>query len=143
MAPRAKNAAKTRGRPFAKGNAGRPKGARNKSTLLLESMAADDRGAIVDKVIRQARAGCRASQRLIIDRLEPPRKGRAAPFALPPINTPSDVIAALAAVTAAMAAGKLSPSEVLELASVIELQRRAIASLQLETRLRAMEERIK
>jgi hypothetical protein len=122
---------------------GRPKGSRNKSTLLLELMSTDDRGTIMDKIIRQARAGCRASQRLIVDRLEPPRKGRAAPFALPPVQTPADVIEALAAVTAAMAAGKLSPSEVLELATVVDVQRRAITTLELETGLRKLEERFK
>ncbi len=33
-----KNAAATRGRPFAQGNAGRPKGARNKTTLAVEAL---------------------------------------------------------------------------------------------------------
>jgi hypothetical protein len=42
-----------------------------------------------------------------------------------------------------MAAGRLSPSEAVELASVIELQRRAVESLELETRLHALEERFK
>jgi DNA-binding GntR family transcriptional regulator len=109
--------------------------------MALEIMTADDRGAIVERIIKQARNGCRASQRLIVDRLEPPRKGRAAPFPLPPIKTAADVVNALAAVTAALAAGTISPDEALQLANVVELMRRAIETEEHEIRLRELEKR--
>jgi hypothetical protein len=127
-----------KGKPSAN-PAGRKKGALNHRTLLLEAMTADDRATIMAKIIRQARAGDRASQRLIVDRLEPPRKGRAAPFPLPEIKTTGDVVKALATVTAAVAAGQISPDEALQLAGVIEVQRKAIETQELETRLHALE----
>jgi hypothetical protein len=139
--PRAKYAAKTRGRPFERGNPGKPKGAKHKTTLLLESMSQDDRSTIVTKIIRQARSGCRVSQKLIVDRLEPPRKGRAAPFPLPSVKTTGDIVNALAAVTAATAAGTISPDEALQLAGVLEVQRKAIEQQELEVRIAAMEQR--
>ncbi|WP_338689288.1 MULTISPECIES: DUF5681 domain-containing protein [Bradyrhizobium] len=143
----AKNRAKTGSGRFPKGKSGNPAGRKpgslNKRTLVLEHMTDDDRAALVAKVIGQAKRGCRPSQKMILDRIEPPRKGRAARFALPPIASISDVITALAAVTAAMAAGQVSPAEAVEIASVIELQRRAVENLDLETRLNALEERFK
>ena len=38
MAQARNNAVNTRGRPFAAGNPGRPKGARNKATLAVEQL---------------------------------------------------------------------------------------------------------
>ncbi|MET4801412.1 DUF5681 domain-containing protein [Bradyrhizobium sp. LB11.1] len=121
---------------------GRRKGTRNRRTLLIEAMTEDDRSDIVAKIIRQAKRGDRASQKLIVDRIEPPRRGRAAPFPLPAIKTTGDVVAALQAITTAMAAGQLSPAEAVEISAVVELQRRAIETAEIETRLKAIEQRI-
>jgi hypothetical protein len=46
-----------RGRPFAKGNPGRPKGVRHKSTLLCKKLMRDDAKEIVQAVIVAAKAG--------------------------------------------------------------------------------------
>jgi DNA-binding GntR family transcriptional regulator len=62
---------------------------------------------------------------------------------LPAIVTAADVVAALAAVTAAMSAGKISPAEAVEIAAVIETVRRAIETQDVETRLHALEEHFK
>lgn len=138
---------KVRGKPFVKGKSGNPAGlkpgTRHRKTLMLEHMSDDDRAAIVSKIIRQAKRGDRPSQKMIVDRIEPPRKGRAAPFSLPPIKTAADVVGALATVTAAMAAGKISPAEAVEIAAVIETARRAIETQDVETRLHALEARFK
>jgi hypothetical protein len=123
--------------------AGRKRGARNRRTLFLEAMTDGEREDIVAKIIRQAKRGDRASQKLIVDRIEPPRKGRAAPFPLPAIKTTGDVVTALEAVTAAMSAGQLSPTEAVEVAGVIELARRAIEMQDVEARLHALEDRFK
>lgn len=137
---------KVRGKPFVKGKSGNPAGlkpgTRHRKTLMLEHMNDDDRAAIVEKIVKQAKRGDRASQKLIVDRIEPPRKGRAAPFALPAIKTTGDVVTALEAVTAAMAAGLLSPAEAVEISAVVELQRRAIETAEIETRLKAIEQRM-
>jgi hypothetical protein len=143
----AKNRAKTGGGKFQKGKSGNPSGrkpgSRNKKTLMLEHMSDDDRVAIVSKIIRQAKRGDRPSQKMIVDRIEPPRKGRAAPFPLPAIKTAAGVVDALASVTAAMAAGQLSPAEAVEISAVIELQRRAIEMQDVEARLHSLEARFK
>jgi hypothetical protein len=136
-------AKKVIGRPFPKGRSANPggkkPGTRHKKTLLLAAMSDDDRAAIVAKIIRQARRGDRASQKLIVDRTEPPRRGSPVKFALPPIVTTADVVAAQGAITAAMAAGRITPSEAIEVSAVVELARRAIETSQLEARLVAIE----
>ena len=46
------NASVTRGRPFPKGNAGRPKGARNKVTVAVESLLDGEAEGLTRKAIR-------------------------------------------------------------------------------------------
>ncbi|MCP1905068.1 hypothetical protein ACVIHI_002576 [Bradyrhizobium sp. USDA 4524] len=143
MAALRKNAKRTRGRPFAVGNAGRPKGARNKTTVMAEALLSQDIESVVGKVVSKAKRGDMQAARLILDRIMPPRRGRTVRFPLPKLETPADVVSALATVTKAMAAGQLSPAEAVEVAGVIEMQRRAIETQQLETRLHALEDRFR
>jgi hypothetical protein len=102
-------------------------------------MSADDRAAILEKVIRQAKRGDRASQRLIVDRTEPPRRGSPVKFALPDLKKVADVVAAQRAITVAMSKGRLAPAEAMEVSAVVELTRRALETSQLEARLLAIE----
>jgi hypothetical protein len=78
--------------------------------------------------------------RLVLDRVWPARKGRAVEFALPPMTRAADLVAGLAAVAAEMAAGKLSPEEAQAVAGVLEVQRRAIETAELEQRIAALEQ---
>jgi hypothetical protein len=141
MAASRKNAPTTRGRPFARGNAGRPKGARNRTTLAVEALLDGEADRLTRKAIKLALAGDSTALRLCMDRIAPLRRGRAVRFPLPPIKTTANVVDALAAVSKAMAAGQLSPAEAVEVAAVIELQRKAIETAELETRLARLEER--
>jgi hypothetical protein len=138
-----KYAAKTRGRPFKPGNPGKPQGARHHMTLLAEQLMADDVEAVVAKVVKAAKAGSMPAAKLILDRVAPPRKGRPMTIALPDVSTPSGVTTALAAVVKAMADGMISTDEAAAVAGVIEMQRRAIETEQIEARLLAIEESLK
>jgi hypothetical protein len=75
-----KNATKSRGQPFEKGNPGRPKGARHKTTILAEKLMAEDVEAVVQAVVEKAKAGDMTAARMIIDRMVPLRRGRPTPF---------------------------------------------------------------
>jgi hypothetical protein len=100
--------AKPRGRPFQSGNPGRPRGARNKVTQWL-----------VQKVLEQARAGDVASQRMMLDRVYPAPKAPPIQVNVPPIKTPQDVHAAIAAILTALGQGGLTPDETYALSSLI------------------------
>jgi hypothetical protein len=62
-------------------------------------------------------------------------------FVLPPMSRASDLVAGLAAVAAEMAAGRLSPEEAQTVAAVLEIQRKAIETADLEQRLAVLEQR--
>ena len=119
--------------------AGRPRGSRNRATLLMESLLADDAEAIGRKAIEMAKQGDMAAIRLCMDRLSPPRKGEPVAFDLPPLDKPADSVAAVAKIAAAVAAGELTPSEAAELAKVIDVYVRAIETKAFDERLTKIE----
>jgi hypothetical protein len=57
QSPPRKSATKTRGRPFAPGNPGKPKGARHGLTVLAERLLSDDVEAVCAKVVKRAKGG--------------------------------------------------------------------------------------
>jgi hypothetical protein len=129
--------------PFQKGEsgnpAGRPRGSRNRATLLMESLLADDAEAIGRKAIEMAKQGDMAAIRLCMDRLSPPRKGEPVAFELPPLDKPADSVAAAATIVAAVAAGELTPSEGADLAKVVDVYVRAIETKAFDERLTKIE----
>jgi hypothetical protein len=139
-------AGKQRGRPFAKGASGNPKGkptgARHRITILGEQLLQDEAEAITRAVIEAAKAGDPTAMRLTFERLMPVRKGRPIEFALPPVTSAADVTAALASVVAQMASGAISPEEAGQIAGVLETKRKALETLALETRLAEIEAKL-
>jgi hypothetical protein len=133
---------KTRGRPFKPGNPGRPKGARHKTTLAVESLLDGEAEKLTRKAIQLAMKGDTVALRICMDRIAPPRKGRAARFPIPPIKTSADVVSALAAVTAAVGRGEISSDEAMQLSTVIEVAHSAIKAVEHESRLAAIEGRL-
>ena len=129
--------------PFQKGEtgnpAGRPRGARNRTTVLLENVLADDAEAITRKAIELAKAGEIAALRMCLDRLVPATKHEPVVFDLPPLHTAADSVAAAAKLVAAVADGDLTPSEAMDLAKVIDVYVGALATKGFEERLSKLE----
>jgi hypothetical protein len=140
-------AGKQRGRPFRKGESGNPqgrsRGARHRVTIMVERLMADDASDITKAVITAAKAGDVAAARVVLDRIAPIHKGAPLEIDLPPVATTEGITAALAALVAEMSAGTVTPEEAQMVASLIEAQRKAIETNELELRLRAIEERLK
>jgi hypothetical protein len=63
------------------------------------------------KAVELALAGDVMALRLALERIVPPRKDRPVVFQLPPLVGASDGVAAIAAITQAVAEGDLTPSE--------------------------------
>ena len=121
--------------------AGRPRGSRNKSTLLLEQTLANDGEAIVNKAIEMAKDGDPIALRLCIERLLPRRKHEPIECELPPIEKAADAVAALTAISAAVGAGDVAPSEAAALGRVVDFCVRALAALGFDERLTEVEAR--
>lgn len=116
---------RVRGRPFKKGNPGRAKGSRNKVTMLAEHLLDGEAPAIMRKAIELAKRGNPVALRLCLERLVPVRKDRTVNVDLPPIESPESAAKAAAAVTQAVATGKLTPNEGAEMSKVIDTHVRA------------------
>lgn len=139
-APR-KSAANTRGRPFAPGNPGKPRGARHKVSRAVEALMEGEAEALSRKAIELALAGDLTALKLCLDRIAPARKEPPSPFALPEISGASDLPGALSAVLAAVSAGELSVAEGKAAAEMIDASRRAFESSDLARRVEALEAR--
>ncbi len=138
-ASRVNNVGETRGKPFAEGNPGRPRGTRNKRTLALQQMVDGEGAAITRKAIEMAKAGDPAAIRLMLDRLLPPRKDRPITFAMPKLEGAADAKAAAVAFIEAVAAGELTPGEAGELSKLLESFTRVVEVADFERRLEELE----
>ncbi len=134
------NARKTpMGRPFQPGNPGRPKGARHKTTIAIEALLEGEAEALTRTAIEAAKAGDMTALRLCMDRIAPPPKGRRVSLDLPAIETAADVTKAISAALSAVADGEITIDEGAQIAGLVEIQRRAIETQELEQRLSALE----
>ena len=119
---------------------GRPSGSRNKASIALDKMLADDGADVVRAVLAAAKSGDMLAARLVLDRIVPVRKGRSIQLDLPTIESATDVLAALSLTVAAMAEGEITPDEAAVVAGVLETKRKAIETVELEARLARLEQ---
>jgi hypothetical protein len=131
-----------RWRPGQSGNpAGRPRGARHAALLALDAIGAEAGKEIMTAVVAAAKAGDMRAADILLRRLWPERKGRPVMLELPAMKSASDLPVVLSAITEAVAAGDLTPEEGQALAGVVEVQRRAIETVELEARITTLEQR--
>src|SRR5271169_1673691 len=129
------NAPTTRGRPFAKGNPGRPKGARHRVSALAEKLMQSGAEAIVEAVVTAAKNGDMTAARIVLDRIAPARRDSTVRFDLPEIDSVDDIPSAMGAVIAAVASGEISPTEGQAIAALLGLQRQTFETAELAERL--------
>jgi hypothetical protein len=129
---------KTDGR-FKPGNPGKARGVRHRATALAEKLLSKDIEKVVEAVQAAAESGDMVACKLILDRLAPPPRGRLCVFALPAIQTAADAEAAIGAVLAAVATGKLTVDEGDKLAGTIQRMGEAVHMRLVEERLAALE----
>ena len=132
------------GVPFKPGQSGnpkgRPKGARNKSTLAFEALLDGEAEAITRKAIEKAKGGDMTAIRLCLDRLVPPVKDRPVTFEMPQIESAADAATAAGAVGEAVAAGELTPCEASEVSKVLGAYVATLETSELEQRITKLEE---
>jgi len=136
-------APKQRGRPFERGKSGnpkgRPKGARNRTTALVEALLDGEAEEIVRKVVNKALEGDTAALRLCLERILAPKRERRVAFELPTIASATDAANASSVVLAECAAGTLSPSEASEIMALISSHVRVLEVGEIEARVVALE----
>jgi Family of unknown function (DUF5681) len=103
--------------------AGRPKGSKNQSTLLIDAVLEDKSEALARLAVEKALAGDKALLRFCLSRLLPPARHRAVSFELPDTGGMRPAQAAAAAYEAllrAIAAGEVAPGEAKPIADLID-----------------------
>jgi hypothetical protein len=131
---------KARGRPFKPGNPGRPPGSKNKITQMVEQLAEGQAEQLIQKALELAQAGDVACLRIILDRLWPLRKGQPVNVVMPPINTPQDVVSAIASIWTGIRDGRLTPDKASALSIVVDRSVQAIELHDMTRRIAALEE---
>lgn len=132
-----------RGRPFERGNRlgqGRPKGSRNKTTVVAQRLLEEYSEPIVQKCIVDALKGDGPSRRICMERILPAQRDACIRIKLPRTITAQDVDQAAEQVVQSVAAGRLSPATGEALAHILELRRKAIETGELQARIEKLEE---
>jgi Family of unknown function (DUF5681) len=114
--------------------AGRPGGIPNPTTRAAALLLDGEAEALTRKAVELALAGDPAALRLCLDRILGPRRGRPVELALPPIDSATDLVSALAAVVAAAASGAITPDEALALSQMADSFIRPLAAREEERR---------
>jgi hypothetical protein len=118
---------------------GKPPGTRSKALRELDRLGAEGAEAVLRAVLTAAQNGDIAAATLILKRCWPETRGRPVRLALPAIQTAADTVVAAATVVTEVSKGTISPEEGQAVASIIEVQRRAIETTDLAARLEALE----
>ena len=126
---------------FTNDNAGRPKGARNRSTQAVMALLEGEAEALSRKAVKMALAGDSVALRLCLDRLAPPRKDSPVQFPLPRMTTARDAAEAAGAVLQAVSEGDLTPTEGAQVMALVDSFRRTLEVTELEARVAALEGR--
>ena len=126
--------------PGKSGNpAGKPRGARNKTTLAIEALLAGEAEELTRKAIEMAKEGDGPALRMCLDRLAPPRKDSPVCFDLPPIKSVADTVEASSALLSAVAGGDVTPDEAARIMSLLTSHKVLVETGEFERRLEALE----
>jgi hypothetical protein len=133
-----------RGRPFAKGKSGNPKGrpagTRTRATIIAQALLDGQAEALAAKAVEMALSGDGAALRLCLERLVPPRREAPVSVKLPGLAKAADAAAAMAEIIKAAGAGDILLGEAIAFATLLDAYRKTIETAELERRIAALEE---
>ena len=132
------NGRSTDGR-FGKGNAGRPRGARNKATQAIEALLEGEAEGLTRKAVELALGGDVTALKLCLDRIAPPRKDRPIRIDLPQASNAQETVALSEAILRQVAQGELTPLEAQPVMAMVEQYRRIMETAELEHRISELE----
>jgi hypothetical protein len=119
---------------------GRPKGCRHRATVAAEALLDGEAEGLTRKAIELALEGDTTALRLCLERILPARKDRPVQLQIPEIEGAQDLAKVTLTLLEAVAAGALAPTEAGEVAKLVEVHRRTVETVEIEGRLRRVEE---
>jgi hypothetical protein len=130
---------------FAPGNSlgGKPKGARNRTTLAVEALMEGEAEGITRVCIDAARKGDMTAAKIVLDRVAPVRKGRPVVIpGMPVVASIDDIPRAHAALIAAVANGDVTAEEGAPLSAMLAGFTNSLDAVALKHRLDELESRL-
>jgi Family of unknown function (DUF5681) len=116
--------------PGQSGNpAGRPRGSRNKRTIIVEKLLDDSAGDLTTAAITRATEGDPAALRACMDRVAPRLRHRPLDFDMPPLVTLADTPVAINAIAQGLAQGELDREEAVALMRAVRDFTLAVAAV--------------
>lgn len=129
-------------KPGQSGNpAGRPKGARSRTTLAVEALLDGQAEQLTQKAVELAMRGDTTALRLCLDRIAPPMKERPVQIDMP-TPTVEDVPQTMAALLGAVASGEVTPGEAERVAKLVAVYVQAVEAGEFHRRLDALEQQV-
>ncbi len=135
-------AGKQRGKPFKPGQsgnpAGKPKGTKNRATVMAQALFDGEAETLTRKIIELAKDGDMQALRVCVDRLCPPMKAQTAPVQveIPETDSISDIAKLF---IKAAANGQLPPDVASQLVSAVGTLARVVEIDELKVRLASLE----
>ncbi len=130
-----------RGRPFRKGNSGRPRGSKNRNSLILAELVGGEEQELVRKGIELAKAGDVQMLKFLLSRILP--RERPITINLPKMEFADDAVEALGSIVHAVSVGSISPSEGAALAALVNSYVAAINMADVVKRIDVLEAKIR
>ena len=134
--PISKNGRFVKGNP---GGPGRPQGSRNRATILARSLMAGALPEIIQDVIKQAKEGDFAAQKLLIERLVPVPKDNVIRADFGELNNIDDLPEAAGRIIKAVGDSEITPSEALTMSRLLVNHVKLIELSEMDKRLTALE----
>jgi hypothetical protein len=131
-----------RGKPFEPGNKlgrGRPRGSRNKTTLMAQALLDSHADRLVRKCVVSALQGDSQALRLCFDRILPARRELPVKIGKLSLGTAADLSKASELITQKVAEGRITPGQGHAVAELLEQRRKIIETEDLDRRLQALE----
>jgi len=119
--------------------AGRPRGSRNRASIMMEQLLDGQAEKLVQKVVTSALEGNTHAMAICLDRLIPRCKERTINFDTPPINNYNDILRAAETIFDGIGKGQITPTEGEKLTRVLQFQLQSYMALDFESRIAAIE----
>jgi len=117
---------------------GRPRGSRNKVTQLMQGLLEEEAESIGRKAIELAKKGNLVALRLCLERLLPAPKERTIELELRPVDKPDELPVRFQDLVTAVAEGRLTPREGLDLGTLINAHAQSVEADDLARRVEEM-----
>ena len=135
-----------RGRPFEPGNKfgrGRPRGSRNKKTLLIQGLLDEYAPSLIRKALVLAMGGDGTVLRVFLDRLLPRPQDSPVKMGRLPMNTAEELLESHETVMKKLASGALTPIQARQIVAVLEIRHQLIETQDLVRRVTALEQTLR